>query len=206
VGKVSVDLNRLGADLYSLSAHKIYGPKGVGALYVRKGVKLHPIQFGGRHERDRRPGTENVPGIAGLGAAAALANQALRGESARIGALRDRLEREILARVDFAAVNAGRSPRVPNTTNICFDFVDGEAMVIGLDLRGMAVSSGAACSSGAVEPSHVLTAIGLSQERARSCVRFSMGSQNTDAEVDALIEAVAAVAAHLRKLSPAKVG
>jgi cysteine desulfurase len=204
VGKRAVDVNRLGVDLYSLSAHKIYGPKGVGALYVRKGVKLHPVQFGGHHERDRRPGTENVPGIAGLGAAAELMQATLSSESARVGALRDRLEREILARVEFATVNAGGSPRVPNTTNICFDFVEGEAMVIGLDLRGMAVSSGAACSSGAVEPSHVLTAIGLSKERARSSMRFSLGKQNTEAEIGALIEAVPAVVEHLRKLSPAR--
>jgi cysteine desulfurase len=125
-----------------------------------------------------------VPGIAGLGAAAELMQETLSNESARVGALRDRLEREILARVEFATVNAGGSPRVPNTTNICFDFVEGEAMVIGLDLRGMAVSSGAACSSGAVEPSHVLTAIGLSKERARSSMRFSLGKQNTEAEIE----------------------
>lgn len=187
------------ASLAALSAHKIYGPKGVGALIVRKGTALRKVTFGGRHERDRRPGTENVPAIAGFGAAV----RRLPFSLSRIAALRDRLEQGILDRVPHAAVNGAGAPRVANTTNIRFDGIEGEAMVIALDLRGFAVSSGAACSSGAVEPSHVLLALGLTKEQARSSVRFSLGESNTVEEVDALIDAVAASAERLRKLSPA---
>jgi cysteine desulfurase len=184
--------------MLTLSAHKIYGPKGAGALIVRKGVQLEKETFGGRHERDRRPGTENVPAIVGFGAAV----HRLTGDTARIQTLRDRLEQGILDRVPRTAVNGAAAPRVGNTTNIRFDGIEGEAMVIALDLRGFAVSSGAACSSGAVEPSHVLTAIGLTKEQARSSIRFSLGESNTVEEVDALIDAVAASADRLRKLSP----
>jgi cysteine desulfurase len=161
--------------------------------------------FGGHHERDRRPGTENVAGAVGLGAAAEwmLRNQAA--EWVRLGALRDRLESGILARVADAAVNGGRAPRTPNTSNIRFDFIEGEALVIALDLRGFAVSSGAACSSGAVEPSHVLLAIGLAAEDARSSIRFSLGRSNTAEQVDALVEAVAESVAHLRRIAPVRV-
>lgn len=188
-----------GAALIALSAHKICGPKGVGALIVRKGTSLRQVSFGGRHERGRRPGTENVPGIVGFGAAV----RRLPLDLNRIAALRDRLEQGILDRVPRASVNGAGAPRVANTTNIRFDGIEGEAMVIALDLRGFAVSSGAACSSGAVEPSHVLTALGLTKEQARSSVRFSLGETNTVEEVDALIDAVAASAERLRKLSPA---
>ncbi len=201
-GKIPVDVSELGMDLYSLSGHKIYGPKGAGALYVRKGARLGPILFGGRHERDRRPGTENVAGLVGLGAAAELARRDLPAEAPRLAALRDRLERALLERLPHAGVNGGGAPRVPNTTNLYFDFLEGESMVIALDLKGMAVSTGAACSSGSVEPSHVLTAIGLSDERARASLRFSLGRQNTAEQVDALIEAVDGAVEHLRKLSP----
>jgi cysteine desulfurase len=187
------------ASLMTLSAHKIYGPKGAGALIVRKGTSLRKVTFGGRHERDRRPGTENVPAIVGFGAAV----RRLPSGLSRIAALRDRLEQGILERVPHAAVNGAGAPRVANTTNIRFDGIEGEAMVIALDLRGFAVSSGAACSSGAVEPSHVLRALGLTKEQARSSIRFSLGESNTAEEVDALIDAVAASAARLRKLSPA---
>lgn len=187
------------APLMTLSAHKIYGPKGAGALIVRKGTLLRKVSFGGRHERDRRPGTENVPSIVGFGAAV----RRLPADLSRIAALRDRLEQGILERVPHAAVNGAGAPRVANTTNIRFDGIEGEAMVIALDLRGFAVSSGAACSSGAVEPSHVLTALGLTKEQARSSIRFSLGESNTVEEVDALIDAVAASAERLRKLSPA---
>jgi cysteine desulfurase len=186
------------APLVSLSGHKIYGPKGVGALIARKGVGVRKITFGGRHERDRRPGTENVPGIAGFASAIRRLPAALD----RIAQLRDRLEQGILDRVPHAAVNGAAAPRVANTTNIRFDGIEGEAMVIALDLRGFAVSSGAACSSGAVEPSHVLTALGLTREQARSSIRFSLGESNTMEQVDQLIEAVAACAARLRKVSP----
>ncbi len=186
------------AHLLSFSAHKIHGPKGIGALAVRKGTTLHKATFGGHHERDRRPGTENVPGAVGFGAAAERCGSG----ASTIAALRDRLEAGILDRVPHTAVQGRDAPRVANTANIRFDGVEGEAMVIALDLRGFSVSSGAACSSGAVEPSHVLTAIGLSKEQARSCLRFSMGEANTVDEVDALISAVAACAERLRKLSP----
>jgi len=201
-GKISTDMDELGVDLFSLSAHKFYGPKGIGALFIRRGVSLEKIQYGGSHERSRRPGTLNVPGIVGLGAAAELAKGSLGSESARLAILRDRLESEVLKRIDHAVVNGVKSPRVPNTTNLQFDFLEGEAMVIALDLSGFAVSSGAACSSGAVEPSHVLTAIGLSRQEARSSIRFSLGKQNTEEEVDALLEVLTKVVSRLRALSP----
>jgi cysteine desulfurase len=201
-GKIPTNVAELGVDFFSLSGHKIYGPKGVGALYCRKGVEFEPVQFGGSHERGLRPGTENVPGIVGLGAAAELAAKSLESEGNRLSALRDRLEQGILERVELAGVNGG-SPRVPNTSSIHFEHVEGEALLIALDLRGFAVSSGAACSSGAVRPSHVLTAVGLSAERAKSTLRFSLGKQTTVEQVDALLEAVPAVVGHLRSLSPA---
>jgi len=201
-GKIPIDTGSLGVDLYSLSGHKLYAPKGIGALYVRQSTKLQPIQYGGRHERERRPGTENVPGAIALGQAASLAREKLATESDRLSALRDRLEQGILDRVPDTGINAGRSPRTPNTTNIYFDGLEGEALVISLDLKGFAVSSGSACSSGAVEPSHVLLSIGLSRERARASLRFSLGASNTADQVDALIDAVAESTAQLRKLSP----
>jgi len=201
-GKIPVDVKALGVDLYSMSGHKLYAPKGVGALYVKHGTRLRAIQFGGKHERDRRPGTENVPGLIALGSASEIAARELSDESARVSGLRDQLERGILARVPSSGLNGDASHRTPNTTNIFFDGLEGEAMVISLDLKGFAVSSGAACSSGAVEPSHVLLAIGLTRERARASLRFSLGRSNTESQVDALIDAVAESAAHLRHLSP----
>jgi len=201
-GRVAVDVKALGVDLYSISGHKLYAPKGIGALYVKSGTPLAPIQFGGKHERERRPGTENVPGAVALGAAAARSAAGLTQESMRLTALRDRLEDGILARVLSSGVNGAPSPRTPNTANIFFDGLEGEALVISLDLKGFAVSSGSACSSGAVEPSHVLLAIGLSRERARASLRFSLGQSNNEEQVDALISAVAESVAQLRKLSP----
>lgn len=201
-GKIPVDVNSLGADLYSISGHKIYAPKGIAALCVRNGVKLRPILHGGRHERERRPGTENVPGAVALGRACELSTRDLASEFERITELRNRLEQGILDRVPSAGVNGSRSHRVPNTTNIHFDGIEGESIVISLDLKGFAVSSGSACSSGAVEPSHVLLAMGLDRERAKSSVRFSLGRDNTVEQVDALIDAVAASAAQLRSISP----
>jgi len=203
VGKVPVDLASLGADLYSLSGHKIYAPKGIGALYVKNGTTMRATQFGGRHEKERRAGTENVPGAIALGAAAELAAADLTSEAERLARLRDRLETGILDLVPDCRVHAAGSLRVPNTTNISFDGIEGEAMVIALDLKGFAVSSGAACSSGAVEPSHVLLAIGLTRSQARGSLRFSLGRSNNEEQVDALIGAVAESAAQLRKLSPA---
>jgi cysteine desulfurase len=202
-GKLPVDVNELGVDLYSMSAHKLYAPKGVGSLYVRPKTALQAIQFGGRHERGRRAGTENVPGAVAFGAAANAARAGLQAESERLRQLRDRLEEGILDRVPDTGVNGDRVRRLPNTSNISFAGIEGEAMVIALDLRGFAISSGAACSSGAVEPSHVLLAIGLSKADARSSLRFSLGESNTEEQVDMLIAAVADAAAHLRKLSPA---
>jgi len=201
-GKIPIDVRDLGVDLYSLSAHKIYGPKGAGALYIRRGVKLSPIVFGGHQERDRRPGTENVSGAVGLGAAADLARRTLAAESERLAALRDRLERALIERAGEAGVNGAGAPRVPNTTNIHFDYLEGESLVIALDLAGMAVSTGAACSSGSVEPSHVLTAMGMRPERARASIRFSLGRQTTAEQVDALVAAVGESVVRLRELSP----
>ena len=199
-GRIPVDVEALGVDLYSISAHKFYGPKGGGALYVRKGTSLRPLLFGGHHERDRRAGTENVPIFSAMGAAAAR----LTGPqpAGGLATLRDRLEQGILDRVPSSRVNCANSPRLPNTSNFCFDFIQGEPLVISLDLRGFAISSGSACSSGAVEPSHVLRAIGLSDAEARSSVRISLGETNTVDQVDALIDAVAESVAHLRRISP----
>jgi cysteine desulfurase len=207
-GKLPIDVKRLGVNLLSLSAHKIYGPKGMGALYVKAGTRLHPMFYGGHHERDKRPGTENVAGIVGLGRAAESARSLLgkpteMGESAaRIAAMRDRFESTILEMVPQSRVNGDRSRRVANTTNMTFAGAEGESLVIALDLRGVACSSGSACSSGAVEPSHVLTAIGLTPEEGRSSVRFSLGRTTLDAEIDFAVNAVRDAVGHLREISP----
>jgi cysteine desulfurase len=202
VGKIPVDVEKLGVDLLSLSAHKLHGPKGVGALYIRKGTLLRPLLYGGHHERDRRPGTENTPGIVGLGKAAEMAREHLEEEATRVGALRDRLEEGVLARVPLQAVNGDCARRLPTTTNIRFDYIEGEGFVIAMDLRGIACSTGAACSSGSLEPSHVLSAIGLSPEQARSSIRFSMGRYNTSEDIDTTLEVLPAVVEQLRAVSP----
>jgi len=201
-GKIPIQVERLGVDLLSISAHKFCGPKGVGALYIRKGTKLKPLLYGGHSERDRRPGTEDVAAIAGMGKAAELALAGLQSDSERVRALRDRLERELLSRVPHAWVNAALAPRVPNTSNITFPFIEGESMVIALDLKGVACSTGAACSSGAVEPSHVLMAIGLAPEDARATLRLSLGHQTTEEEIDFALETIPPVIERLRQLSP----
>jgi cysteine desulfurase len=202
-GKVPVDMQRIGCDLLSLSGHKMHAPQGVGALYVRKGTILQPMLYGGSHERSRRAGTENVPGIVGLGQAAELARQALeRGDLAKMAALRDRIQQTVLSSVEATGVNGDGAPRVPNTTNIYFDYIEGEALVIALDLKGLAVSTGAACSSGAIEPSHVLTAMGLRPDRARASLRFSLGKQNTPADVEFALSLIPQTVARLRELSP----
>jgi cysteine desulfurase len=203
-GKLPLDVNRLGVDLLSISAHKIYGPKGVGALYVRTGTELEPIFHGGHHERDRRPGTENVPGIVGLGKAADLAIKNLTCDPARVAALRDKFESALLS-LPGVHVNGDPHHRVANTCNLSFDAAGGEALVIALDLQGISCSTGAACSSGAVAPSHVLTAIGLSPDRARSSLRFSLGRPTTSEEIDRAIEIIPAVVERLRALSPLSV-
>jgi len=203
VGKIPVNVAELGVGLYAISGHKIGAPKGVGALYVRKGVALKPMMFGGRHERERRAGTENVAGIVALGRAAEWITDHAEAENRRQRALRDRLEQSILDRIPDTRVNGAGSPRVPNTTNIRFDGIDSDALLIALDLKGFAVSSGAACSSGAPEPSHVLLAMGLSRLESRSSIRFSLGRSNTIERVDALVEALVESVTHLRKLAPA---
>ena len=201
-GKLPLDVARLGVDLLALSGHKLRAPKGVGALYVSKGMRLRPVFYGGHHERDRRPGTENVAGIVALGKAAELAREHIAADSSRLAGLRDRLERGILASVSEAHVNGASAPRTSNTSNITFRHVEGESLVIALDLKGVACSTGAACSSGAVEPSHVLTAIGLAPDDARASLRFSLGYTTTAEEIDYAIGVVPGVVAHLRELSP----
>ena len=201
--KVAIDVKRIGCDLLSISGHKMNAPQGVGALYVSKGTILRPMFYGGSHERSRRAGTENVPGIVALGKAAELAREAFaRGDLERMAALRDRLEQTILGEVEATGVNGQGAPRVPNTTSIYFDYIEGEALVIALDLKGLAVSTGAACSSGAIEPSHVLTAMGLSPERARGSLRFSLGKQNTPDDVRFALDLIPQTVARLRELSP----
>jgi cysteine desulfurase len=202
LGKIPLDVRAIQVDLLSLSAHKIYGPKGVGAIYIKGGTRLRQLLYGGHHQRGFRPGTENVAGIVGLGRAAELTRTALAEDAARISALRDRLEQGLLSRIPDARSNAGRAPRTPNTSNLTFTGIEGEALVIALDLKGLACSTGAACSSGTVEPSHVLTAIGLPASEARASVRFSLGRHTTPEEIDAALEIVPAAVAQLRQLSP----
>lgn len=201
-GKVQIDARELGVDLLTLSAHKICGPKGVGALYIRKGTRLQPLLHGGHHERDRRPGTENVPGIVGLGVAARLARERLAEDAARVGALRDRLEAGLLRLLPLVEVNGDRAHRLPTTTNLRFAHVEGEALVIALDLAGLACSTGAACSSGSLEPSHVLAAMGLPREQARSSIRLSLGRSTTGEDVDFALEVIPRVVERLRSISP----
>ncbi|MBZ5527048.1 MAG: cysteine desulfurase NifS [Acidobacteriia bacterium] len=202
VGKIPVHVEQLGVDLLSLSGHKFYAPKGVGALYIRSGTRLRQLLYGGHHQRGFRPGTENVPGIAGLGKAADIARQSLAETASRTETLRNRLERGLIERVPQARVNAAAAPRTPNTANILFPGLEGEALVIALDLKGLACSTGAACSSGAVEPSHVLTAIGLPPEEARASLRFSLGRHTTEADIEFALEVIPAAVAQLRELSP----
>jgi len=202
-GKVPIDVKRLHCHALAISGHKLHGPQGTGALFLKKGTPLQPLFHGGRHERSRRAGTENVPGIVGLGKAADLARQALdRGDLAQLAAMRDRIEQTTLSEIEATGVNGAGAPRVPNTTNIYFDYIEGEALVIALDLKGLAVSTGAACSSGAIEPSHVLTAMGLPPDRARASLRFSLGKQNAADEVEFALSLIAPTVARLRELSP----
>lgn len=206
-GKLPLDLSAKGplrdVDLLTLSGHKVYAPKGIGVLFVRRNVRLAPMLHGGTHERQRRAGTENVTGIVGLGKAAEIAGDWLSSEGpAELTALRDHLEQSILAQVEECGVNGAGAPRVANTANLYFDHVEAEALVIALDLKGLSVSGGAACQSGATEPSHVLTAMGLSSARARASVRFSLSKLTTDEEVDYALELIPAAVARLRELSP----
>ncbi len=201
-GKLPIDVNAMRLDLLSLSGHKLYAPKGVGALYVRSGTRLRQLVYGGHHQRGFRPGTENVPGIVGLGKAAEIARESLAEDAKRIAALRDTLEQGLFARVPHARINAQGALRTPNTANITFPGIEGEALVIALDLKGLACSTGAACSSGAVEPSHVLTAIGLPPEAARATLRFSLGRHTTVEDIDFALSVVPAAVEYLRDLSP----
>jgi cysteine desulfurase len=201
-GKVAIDVGEMKIDLLSISGHKMYAPKGVGALYVRGGTPVQQLMYGGHHQRGFRPGTENVAGIVGLGKAAEIARGSLAADAERVGGLRDQLERGLLSRVADARVNGAGGARTPNTTNITFDGIEGEALVIALDLKGLACSTGAACSSGAVEPSHVLTAIGLNAEEARGSLRFSLGRHTTAEGVAFALEVIPAAVAKLRELSP----
>jgi cysteine desulfurase len=201
IGKIAVDVKTLGVDLLALSAHKFNGPKGAGALWIKRGTRITAILTGGKHERTRRAGTENVPAIAGMGTAARLAVKKLPAEPARLGALRDRLEASVLARVPGTAVNGAPTPRVANTANISFDGIEAESLLIALDLEGIAVSTGSACSSGTLEPSHVLKAMGLPTHRTQNSIRISLGAGNTDAEVDYFLETLPKTVEKLRSLT-----
>jgi cysteine desulfurase len=200
VGKIPVDVRALGVDLLSLSGHKFGGPKGTGALWIRRGVRLIAHTTGGRQERGRRAGTENVPGLVGLGVAARVAKQKLDAEAIRLAALRDRLEQGVLSRVEGTIRNGAAAPRVPNTTNIGFDRVEAESLLIALDLEGFAVSTGSACSSGTLEPSHVLRAMGLPAHRTQNAIRFSLGTGTTEAHVDRLLAVLPGLVEKLRSL------
>ncbi len=201
-GKIPVDVKALGVDLYSISAHKIHGPKGVGALFVKKGTTLKPTMTGGGHERNRRSGTENVAGIVGFGEAARLAREGLINEMPRVCALRDRLESGLKSQIEFIHVNGENAPRLPNTTNVMVDYAEGEGLVISLDLKGVAVSTGSACSSGSLEPSHVLTAIGKTPDEAHGSLRLSLSSMTTEEDIDYVVGVLPGIVERLRELSP----
>lgn len=201
-GKIPVDVNALGVDLLSISAHKFYGPKGVGALYVRRGTPIEAVYTGGSHECGLRPGTENIPGIVGLGEAARISKRELSAEMARIGAMRDRIEHGVLERVADVEVAGGGAPRVPNTTALIVKRVEGEAITLNLSMRGFAISSGSACASGASEPSHVILALGFDGAAAQGGIRISLGIANTDDDVDAFLGVFPEIVERLRRLSP----
>ena len=215
-GKTPIDVQKIACDALSISGHKIHAPQGTGALYIKKGTLIQPQIYGGSHERQRRAGTENLPGIVGMGKAAEISKQWLSpstptsgvdgvptsGGAGEMAAMRDRLQDAILAAMEDVGVNGLGAPRVPNTTNLWFDHIEGEALVIALDLKGLAVSSGAACSSGAIEPSHVLLAMALPHQRARASIRISLGKQTTDDDIDFAIKVIPETVARLREISP----
>jgi len=201
-GRVALDVGELGVDLLSISAHKIYGPQGAGALFVRRGVRLAPLLHGGHQERGLRPGTENVAGIVGLGEACALAGADLAVSAAREAGLRDRLEQGILERIPHVRVNGDPQRRLPNTLNVGVAFLEGESMLVNLDIEGIAASTGSACSSGTLEPSHVQLAMGRSHEQAHGSLRFSLGRENTAAQIEETITTLARIVARLRAMSP----
>jgi cysteine desulfurase len=202
-GKVPIDVQKIACDALTISGHKIHAPQGTGALYIKKGTLIQPQTYGGTHERQRRAGTENLPGIVGLGKAAEISKQWLESDGpAEMSAMRDRLQDGVLSAMEDVGVNGMGAPRVPNTTNLWFDHIEGEALVIALDLKGLAVSSGAACSSGAIEPSHVLLAMGLPHQRARASIRISLGKQTTNEDIDFAIQVIPETVARLREISP----
>jgi cysteine desulfurase len=202
-GKIPIDVQQIGCDVLTISGHKIHAPQGTGAVYIKRGTLIQPLIYGGSHERQRRAGTENLPGIVGLGKAAELAKKWLEGNGpAEMAAMRDHLQNAVLKAIGEAGINGDGARRVPNTTNLWFDYIEGEALVIALDLKGLAVSSGAACSSGAIEPSHVLLAMGLKHERARSSVRISLGKQTTNEDIEFAIKVLPETVTRLREISP----
>jgi cysteine desulfurase len=200
VGKIPIDVNELGIDLLSLSAHKFYGPKGVGALYIRKGTKIHPLIHGGEQERKRRAGTENVPG--GLGEAAKIAGKEMRQEYSYVKKLRDKLENKIKDNIDYIRFNGHPTERLPNTSNVSFKFVEGESLVLNLDLKGIAASTGSACASGSLEPSHVLSAIEVPPAIAQGSIRFSLGRESKEEDIDYTVENLVEIVGRLREMSP----
>ncbi|HZU33194.1 MAG TPA: cysteine desulfurase family protein [Candidatus Angelobacter sp.] len=203
-GKVPIDVQKIACDALSISGHKIHAPQGTGALFIKKGTLIQPQIYGGSHERQRRAGTENLPGIVGLGKAAEVSREWLEsGEAAKMAGMRDHFEDSILRAMEDVGVNGQGAPRVPNTTNLWFDHVEGEALVIALDLKGLAVSSGAACSSGAIEPSHVLLAMGLPHQRARASIRISLGKQTTREDIEFAAKIIPETVGRLREISPA---
>jgi len=202
VGHIPVDVDELGVDLLSMSAHKLYGPKGVGALYIRKGTKLVSFIHGGEQERKRRASTENVPGIVGFGKAAEIAKSEMNHEAERLTPLRNRLIKEFQERIDHIHLNGHPVKRLPNNVNVSIDFVEGESMCLNLDLENICVSTGSACSSSSLEPSHVLLALGLSHEQAHGSLRFSLGKWTTEEEIGRVLEVLPAIVAKLRAMSP----
>lgn len=202
VGKVQVNVDELGLDMLSLSAHKFYGPKGVGALYIRSGTRFQPLQHGGHHEHGRRAGTENVPGIFGMAEALRLACEEMPNESQRLSSLRDRLQQGLLESIEDATVNGHPTQRLPHLVNISFRNVEGESMLLSLDAVGVALSTGSACTSGSLEPSHVLTAMGIAPEVAHGSLRFSLGRINTEEDVDYVFEKLPPIVERLREMSP----
>ena len=202
VGHIPINVDELGVDLLSISAHKLYGPKGVGALYIRKGTKLVSLVHGGEQERERRAGTYNVPGIIGFGRAVELAQQEMNQEAERLTPLRDKLINGLLERIDHTRLNGHPRKRLPNNVNISVDFVEGESMCLGLDLAGICASTGSACASSTLEPSHVLLATGLSPERAYGSLRFTLGKWTTEEEIDQVLEVLPPIVAKLRAMSP----
>lgn len=202
VGKIPVNVKALGVDLLSLSGHKLHGPKGVGALYIRRGVRMNALLYGGSHERSRRAGTENVPGIVGLGKACELAREGLEDVKTRMRRFRDKLEEGILAGIPETVVNGSRVHRMPHVSNISFRYLEGEALLISLDFQGVAISTGSACSSGSLEPSHVLRAIGRDSELAHGAIRFSLSRMTTEEDIDYVLEILPAVVERMREVSP----